>query len=99
MMGVDWNVNNMGDYGGLMFSSDYGDTWAMASGFPTNYNIGALEVLPGGTVLVGVRSHFLDRDSGGIWRGGWRGLRTRTSKSRLAISTWSTRLGASRSKT
>ena len=69
MMGVDWNVGDTGDFGGLLFSLDSGDTWAMAEGFPENYNIGALTVLRNSSVLVGARSHFLDREDGGMWRG------------------------------
>ncbi len=69
MMGVDWNMADTGDFGGLMLSQDTGTTWAMADGFPLNFNVGAIEALPGGVVLVGARSHFLDREAGGIWRG------------------------------
>ena len=34
MMGVDWNIGDTGDFGGVMYSLDSGDTWAMANGFP-----------------------------------------------------------------
>ena len=73
MMGVDWNMADTGDYGGVIISTDYGETWAMAANFPMNANVGALSVLPGAArgefvLLVAVRSFYFDRDEGGIWR-------------------------------
>ena len=71
MMGVDWNMADTGDFGGVMLSADAGDTWNMMEGFAANANVGAVEVLRTAgkaTLLVGVRSHTYDRNSGGIWR-------------------------------
>ena len=60
MMGVDWNMADTGDFGGVMLSADAGDTWNMMEGFAANANVGAVEVLRTAgkaTLLVGVRSH------------------------------------------
>ena len=66
-MGADWNSHNTGDWGGVMMSADGGTTWSHLSGFPPNYYVAAVTVLPD-VLLVAARSNFFDRDDGGIWR-------------------------------
>lgn len=80
--GDDFNqrVLNDGDWGGIMTSTDRGDTWSMTT-FPAGYYVAAIETLlpttaaakaaAGSTTMVAAaRSHFLDEqsgDDGGVW--------------------------------
>jgi len=67
MMEKDWNVQNTGDWGGLMISQDQGDTWEMTN-FPVNYYItGVMLLEPKGKIVVSARSHAADKNDGGIW--------------------------------
>ena len=65
-MGADWNSVNSGDWGGVMQSVDGGATWSRLTGFPANYYVSTIAVLPS-AILVGAWSHLYDRDRGGIW--------------------------------
>ena len=64
-MGADWNVLNTGEWGGVMMSSDGGDSWKM-TGFPQNFYVTSI-VASGGSLLVSARSHVFDKDKGGVW--------------------------------
>ena len=68
-MGNDWNSLNVGDWGGIMQTTDGGATWLRMDAFPTNYYVSAIAIdLAHDRILVAARSHFYDRDAGGIWR-------------------------------
>lgn len=66
-MGHDWNVLNDGDWGGLMSSTDGGDSWTMINSFPANYYITGILILETGGLVVSARSNFFDAEDGGIW--------------------------------
>lgn len=66
MMQNDWNVINSGDWGGLMISTDNGDTWRMTA-FPPNRYISSILLLRADLMLVSTRSEASDADKGGIW--------------------------------
>jgi hypothetical protein len=76
--GTDWNVVNSGDWGGIMVSTDLGESWRMMQGFPENYYVtDILEISAQGNknnndskkiILVAAQSHLWDRNDGGIWR-------------------------------
>jgi len=72
-MGIDWNEVNAGDWGGLMYSMDNGDTWATLEGFENSF-VSDVVIIPknesqnGETVLVvSTRSHFERKNEGGIF--------------------------------
>ena len=65
-MGYTWDVANTGDFGGVMASSDGGDTWAMTP-FPANYYVSAVIVLSPTSHLIGARSQLFNRTDGGVW--------------------------------
>lgn len=65
--GHDWNVVNSGDWGGVMFSLDQGDTWKMVEQFPLNYYITAIYESKPGSILVAAQSNVFDKNDGGIW--------------------------------
>jgi hypothetical protein len=74
--GLDWNVLNNGDWGGVMYSRDGGTSWAMTS-FPVGYYVTAMIPSPSATdsldtkpsLVVSARSAFLNRSGGGVWVG------------------------------
>jgi len=63
--GYDWNVLNNGDWGGVMMSTDGGDTWKMTN-FPENYFVTSILDM-GSYLLVATRSRFTDPNDGGIF--------------------------------
>lgn len=65
-MGADWNVVNSGDWGGIMKSSDGGDTWEM-TGFPVNYYVVRLSLMTPTTWAAGARSNLYNSSDGGVW--------------------------------
>ena len=69
MNGVDNNVMNSGDWGGVMKSTDAGETWAMLppSLFPVNYYVTAILSTPT-ALLIAAKSHLHNATAGGIWR-------------------------------
>ena len=80
-MGTDWNSVNSGAWGGVMRSADGGTTWAALPAFPVNYYVSAIAVPNAAeedgldyVILVAARSHFYDRNDGGIWRSADGGL-------------------------
>ena len=55
-MGRDWNSVNSGEWGGVMQSTDGGDSWARLPGFPAIYYVSSIVALPSRTILVAARS-------------------------------------------
>ena len=66
--GLDWNVVNSGDWGGIMVSKDVGSTWNMMESFPENYYVTDILEIDPNVILVAAQSHLWDRNDGGIWR-------------------------------
>ena len=66
-MGSDWQVSNSGDWGGLMASSNAGESWTMLAAFPINYYVSAVLVISPTELRVSARSHLRARDDGGVW--------------------------------
>lgn len=63
--GDDWNVANTGAWAGVMLSADGGGTWRMTK-FPPNYHVSSVLNGPGG-ITVAARSHYFDKNEGGVW--------------------------------
>lgn len=60
---------NSGDWGGIMFSPDNGNTWSMIDSFPVNYYVtDILETDSSGSLIVAAQSNLYDRNDGGIWQ-------------------------------
>ncbi len=88
-MGVDWNVLETGDWGGVMLSKNGGESWEMTS-FPANFYVTSILFSSKETLLVSARSHFFDKNNGGIWMqqggGAWRQVWTKPVFNMLRIS-------------
>jgi hypothetical protein len=68
MNGVDNNVMNSGDWGGVMVSKDSGSSWSMTN-FPPNYYVTSiLSMDSSSTLLVSALSALHNVSDGGIWR-------------------------------
>ena len=66
-MGPGVSVLNSGHWGGVMYTTDGGSTWAMFDYFPANYYVTAIQHLEETTLLVSARSHLYDEGKGGVW--------------------------------
>lgn len=68
-MGDNWNELINGDWRGVMFSTDGGDSFRMTD-FPEHYNVASVKWIKQGespVLMVAARSHFFDRQKGGVW--------------------------------
>ena len=66
-MGPGISVLNSGHWGGVMYTTDGGSSWAMFDYFPANYYVTAIQHLEETTLLVSARSHLYREGDGGVW--------------------------------
>ena len=60
-----------------MMSTDSGVTWVQTS-FPPNYYVTSIAAIDRNTLVVAARSHFFDRNAGGVWVSSDKGFKTWT---------------------
>ena len=65
-MGTRWDMQNSGDWAGVLLSTDGGESWAHTA-FPANYYISGVAVISESTFLVSAVSNLYDRYDGGVW--------------------------------